>query len=560
MTPIASQVGPRLAWALLAFGKIKNLAPTVLIEVCVLAALYYGAARLGLLLSFENTNASPVWPPSGIAFAAVLLRGRRIWPGVLLGALLANVAVFAANQAAGMGAIVVISWCIAAGNTMEAVAASYFLQCWAGTQRPLDRAQDVFRLAVVAVFACMVSCTTGATTLCVSGLAPWQLYGTIWFTWWLGDVAGILVVAPTLLAWRAPWQNWRLRRVAEAVLLLMSLMLGGQVVFGGLMHVGAPLAYLLIPIIVWAAFRFGQAGVALASMLLSGIAVWGTIHDMGPFGGRSLHESLLLLQIFVATVTVTGLILAAVLTERAAANQAEQAAREDLARHASQLEAANKELEAFAYSVSHDLRAPLRSVEGFSQALAEDYAEQIDDAGRDMLQRVRAASQRMAQLIDDMLVLSRLTRTEMRRERVDLSALAQAIATELRRRAPERDVEFVIADGLFVEGDRGLLRVACENLLENAWKFTGKTPVARIEVGATIEASRTCYFVRDNGAGFDMAYADKLFGAFQRLHGTNEFPGTGIGLATVQRVLHRHGGQAWAEGRVGQGATIYFAL
>ncbi len=544
----------------MALGKAGRFAPAVFFEVLVLATLYYGAARLGLLLSFENTNASPVWPPSGIAVAIVLLRGRRVWPGVLFGALLANIAVFSANQAADIWTIVVVSSFIGVGNTLEAVAVSYLLQYWSGARHLLDRAQDVFRLVVVVVFACMVSCTIGATTLCVSGLAPWQLYGTIWFTWWLGDVAGILVAAPTLLTWRELWQNWRLQRVAEAVFLLLSLLLGGQVVFGGLVDVGAPLAYLLVPMIVWAAFRFGQGGVALASLLLSGIAIWGTIHDLGPFAGRALHESLLLLQIFVATVTVTGLILAAVLTERANANLAEQAAREDLARHASQLEAANKELEAFAYSVSHDLRAPLRSVAGFSQALTEDYAEQIDDEGRDMLERIRAASERMAQLIDDMLVLSQLTRTEMRRERVDLSALAQAIATELRQRAPERHVDFVIESGLVVDGDSRLLRVAIENLLENAWKFTSKTPRARIEVGAKIEAGRKSHFVRDNGAGFDMAYADKLFGAFQRLHGANEFPGTGIGLATVQRVLHRHGGQAWADGKVGQGATISFSL
>jgi light-regulated signal transduction histidine kinase (bacteriophytochrome) len=159
-----------------------------------------------------------------------------------------------------------------------------------------------------------------------------------------------------------------------------------------------------------------------------------------------------------------------------------------------------------------------------------------------------------------MLVLSKLARTEMQRERVDLSALSQAIAAELRRRAPDRRVELVIKEGLVVEGDIRLLRVAIENLLENAWKFTGNTPLARIEVGATIEAGQKTHFVRDNGAGFDMAYANKLFGAFQRLHGANEFPGTGIGLATVQRVLHRHGGKAWAEGQVGQGATFYFVL
>jgi PAS domain S-box-containing protein len=225
-----------------------------------------------------------------------------------------------------------------------------------------------------------------------------------------------------------------------------------------------------------------------------------------------------------------------------------------------QLEATNRELEAFSYSISHDLAAPLRSIDGFSQILLEDYAEVLDDEGKDYLSRVRASSQHLGQLIDALLKLSRMTRREIRRERVDLSAMAEDIARELRIGQPERQVEFVIADGLVVDGDAWLLRIALENLLGNAWKFTGKSTPARIEFGVTEHEDVLAYFVRDNGAGFDMSYADKLFGAFQRLHTTEEFPGTGIGLATVQRIVHRHGGHTWAEGRVGQGATFYFTL
>ena len=224
------------------------------------------------------------------------------------------------------------------------------------------------------------------------------------------------------------------------------------------------------------------------------------------------------------------------------------------------LEAANKELEAFSYSVSHDLRAPLRSIDGFSQALLEDYAERLDEQGRDYLHRVRAASQRMAHLIDDMLKLSHVTRAELSREEVDLSALAQEIAAELRRAQPGREVEFTVASGLRVHGDPKLLRIVIENLLGNAWKFTGKHSGARIEFGMTHRDGKPAYFVRDNGVGFDMAYAGKLFGAFQRLHDSREFPGTGIGLATVQRVIHKHGGRVWAEGEVEKGATFYFSL
>jgi PAS domain S-box-containing protein len=225
-----------------------------------------------------------------------------------------------------------------------------------------------------------------------------------------------------------------------------------------------------------------------------------------------------------------------------------------------QLEAANRELEAFSYSVSHDLRAPLRGIDGWSLAFLEDYGDGLDDQGRSYLDWVRAETQRMGQLIDDMLSLSRVSRGEMRREPVDLSALVQNIAGKLRQTEPERQVEFTIQPGLAVTGDPRLLEMALFNLLENAWKFTGKQPAARIEFGGMEQDGEPVFFFRDNGSGFDMAYASNLFGAFQRLHQDLEFPGTGIGLATVQRVIDRHGGRIWAEAAVDQGATFYFTL
>ena len=233
---------------------------------------------------------------------------------------------------------------------------------------------------------------------------------------------------------------------------------------------------------------------------------------------------------------------------------------EALRLHTAQLEAAIQELEAFSYSVAHDLRGPLRSIDGFSQAILEDYGDTLGEQGKDYLNRARAATQRMGQIIDDLLKLSRISRAEMKRETVNLSAIALAIADDLRSKQPDRDVEFVIARGLVVQGDARLLRMAMENLLGNAWKFTGQQPLAKIEVGVMEEEGARAFFVRDNGVGFDMTYADKLFGAFQRLHAASDFPGTGIGLATVQRIIQRHGGRVWAEGAPGKGATFYFTL
>ncbi|MFZ2198712.1 MAG: PAS domain S-box protein, partial [Thermodesulfovibrionales bacterium] len=225
-----------------------------------------------------------------------------------------------------------------------------------------------------------------------------------------------------------------------------------------------------------------------------------------------------------------------------------------------ELENSNKELEAFSYSVSHDLRSPLRSIEGFSLALLEDYGDRLDDTGKSYLDRVRNATIKMGHLIDDLLKLSRVTRSEMNRERVDLTVIGKDIAGRLAQSHPERSAEFVIAEDLTAYGDARLLTVALENLFSNAWKFSEKATRSVIEFGVTNRGNTKIFYVKDNGVGFDMAYVAKLFNPFQRLHNTREFPGTGIGLATVKRVISRHGGQVWIESEVNKGTTVYFIL
>jgi two-component system sensor histidine kinase/response regulator len=243
--------------------------------------------------------------------------------------------------------------------------------------------------------------------------------------------------------------------------------------------------------------------------------------------------------------------------------QSEQAAlelAETRAELVRDLEHKNRELESFSYAVSHDLRAPLRRIDSFSRAVLESQGERLDESGVKFLNRVREASQHMSQLIDDVLYLSKVTRAELRDQDVDLSELATLVLTRLQEGEPERRVGVKVRPGVMVLGDGQLLKIALGNLLENAWKFTSKQPDPRIEFGVTQASGEPTYFVRDNGAGFDMTYAARLFGPFQRLHPQHEFPGSGIGLATVQRIVHRHGGRVWAEGLVGQGATFQFTL
>jgi light-regulated signal transduction histidine kinase (bacteriophytochrome) len=225
-----------------------------------------------------------------------------------------------------------------------------------------------------------------------------------------------------------------------------------------------------------------------------------------------------------------------------------------------ELEFSNQELEAFCYSVSHDLRAPLRGIDGFSQLLVEDFADKLPDEGKTYLSRIRSATHNMGELIEGLLNLSRVARGTLERKKIDLTELAKHVVSDLQHRDPARSVETSIWEGMTVEADPRLVRAILENLIGNSWKFTARTAKARIEIGALHDGARVTFFVRDNGAGFDMAYADKLFREFQRLHPTKDFSGTGIGLATVQRIVVRHGGRVWADAKVGQGAVFFFTL
>jgi|GEM_PF-3578107 len=332
------------------------------------------------------------------------------------------------------------------------------------------------------------------------------------------------------------------------------------------------LIFFYLWVFLFSAYFFTRP-VAVLEVVWIGLLFGWLLLERPPTGGAATWWIVSMGSLLVAVVLVTGMRersehLIARLTHTAAERRR---AEQELARHRDQLEelvlertaalsVVNQELEAFSYSVSHDLRAPLRSLDGFSQALLEDYGESLDEEGSDYLKRIRAGSQRMAQLIDDMLRLSRVSRSEIRRGQVDVSALAEAAAAGLREREPERTVEFRIAPGVSAIADERLLRVVLENLLGNAWKFTSHQSRATIELGTIADDGTLTYFVGDDGAGFDMAHAGKLFGAFQRLHPRQEYDGTGIGLATVQRIVSRHGGRVWAESEPGEGARFFFTL
>ena len=333
----------------------------------------------------------------------------------------------------------------------------------------------------------------------------------------------------------------------------------GEGIVGRLVRTGESLG--LSDVTADAAFfrRHLAAGDGLHGAVWFPVVLGEAVHGIFEFLSRSPRRE----EAVLRTLTTVGSQIGQFI-ERKRAEQELRELNQELERRVqertSQLAAANQELEAFAYSVSHDLRAPLRTVDGFSQALLEDYGELIPDDGCNYLRRIRNAAGRMATLIDDLLRLSRVMRSEMHREQVDLTAMVRAVAADLQRSAPDRAVKFIVADGLVADADERLMRVVLDNVLSNAWKFSSRRPEAVIEFGRRHGDGRDVFFLRDNGAGFDPALATKLFVPFQRLHPSAEFEGTGVGLATVHRIIQRHGGRVWAEGRSGEGATFYFTL
>lgn len=532
-----------------------------------LAALYLAVGKLGLLLANVHSSVSPIWPGTGIALAALLLWGYEFWPAVFAGAFLVNVTAHLPGDASAALRILQALG-IGTGNTLEALAGAWFVNRVANGHLAFLRVSDVFRYTLFAGFlSTAISATIGITTLVLCGFLATRVFATAWVTWWMGDMVGAVVVAPLILIWKSnPSVRFGFSRTLEAVALLLSLLLVSAINFSNLFFFGTrhyPLAFLFIPLLVWAALRFESRGVVAFISIICCLAVNGTWHGIGAFAVSNQNSSLLMLQTFICVATLTALVLAAAVAERKSAEEKFRRLTLELERRVkertAQLEGTNKELEAFCYSVSHDLRAPLRTIRGFSEVLLEQYSAQLDSRGQDFLRRTCDAGLQMDKLIEDLLKLSRVARGEIERRDINLSAIAQEIAGDLAKSEPQRAVEFAITPGVSGNGDERLLRLVIDNLLRNAWKFTGKQSNARIEFGRT-NGEASPFFVRDNGVGFDMAYAGKLFGVFQRLHSPAEFAGSGVGLAIVQRVVNRHGGRVWADARINAGATFYFTL
>jgi signal transduction histidine kinase len=526
----------------------------------VLTAVYFIAAKLGLSMASLHINVSPVWPPTGIAIAAVLMLGYKVWPGILLGAFLINLST---------GVSVATSSGIAIGNTLEAVLATFLLHRFIGRKNFLDRAQDVFKFWLfAATLSTLASATVGTLSLCLGGAANWSSYGSLWLTWWLGDGVGALVVAPVFLTWgMTSYQQWLSGRFSEALLWLLLLSIVALIVFGGWFPTGVtnyPLEYLTIPFLVWAALRFGQYGVTVGIVLLSGIAIWGTLQGIGPFIRETPNESLLLLQLFIGTVTITALVLAAVVTERKIVEEerAQLLEREQEARM--QAEAANRIKDQFLATVSHELRTPLTSVLGWSKLLLDGDLD--NTTATKAVETIERNAKAQAQLIEDLLDISRIVsgKLSLDIQIVNLKQVTEAGVEVVRLAAEAKNIQLhmVFVPGKIpVLGDPTRLQQVVWNLLSNAVKFTPKE--GRVEVRLERVNSQIQIIVSDTGMGIPKTFLPYIFDHFTQADSstTRKYGGLGLGLAIVRHIVELHGGLVQAESLgEGQGSTFTVTL
>ena len=519
-----------------------------------LAVVYFCAGKLGLSLAFLNASATAVWPPTGIALVAMLAWGPRVWPGVFVAAFLVNLTTQGSFWT---------SLGIAAGNTLEAVVGAWLVCRYANGRNAFEQTQTIFKYIFLAgMLSTAVSATIGVTTLCLGGFARWDACASIWSTWWIGDLVSDVVFAPLLLIWSTrPRPRWKFFQIIEGLLMAITLLLLGQMVFGGWIiprEKNYPVEFLAIPPLLWAAWRFGLRGGSAAAFGMSVIAITGTLRGFGPFATQDPNAALLLLETFMAAIGLIALVLASVVEER---NRVLIDLEGRVAERTAELRGTIDSLEGFCYSIAHDLRAPLRYINGFTRVLLQDYAPTFDQPGRDYAHRVTEATEKMDKLINDLLDYGRLSSAKLPLELVNTDKiLRQAVEQLLLEYSDagavvnvESPLPPVLAHPLVIE------QVAL-NLLRNAAKFVAPNVAPRIRVAAETASGRVRIWIRDNGIGIDPAHHAKIFGVFERLHIEQNYPGTGIGLAIVQKGVERMGGRVGLESKPGEGSGFWFEL
>jgi len=519
----------------------------------ILTVIYFIVGKLSLQLAFVHPSASPVWPPAGIALAALVVFGYRTWPAIFLGAFLVNV-----TTAGNIGT----SLCIATGNTLEAVCGAWLVNQFAGGTRIFDRAQDVFKFALAVMVSTAVSPTFGVTSLAVGGLADWANYRAIWLTWWLGDATGALVVAPLLILWSIG-PRWRLnpKRHLEVGLLLLVLLMLGEAVFGGWFPITArnyPISFICGPIVIWMAFRFTQRETATGIFVLSAIAIWGTLRGFGPFVMATENQSLLIAQTFTAVLVITALALAAGMAE---GRRAEAAIEQQKA----VVEAANRTKDNFLAMLSHELRTPLTPVIAALDVL-ESVPSQSEDS-KASLAMIRRNVELESQLIDELLDLTRIAKDklQLKFDQIDAHQAISNVAEICRMEANARRLRVYLnlrAGAHHVTADVTKFQQIIWNLLKNAIKFTNEN--GEITISSSNPSPQVLtIIVGDTGIGIEPEILERIFDPFEQGDRSfqRRFGGLGLGLAISKSLAQAHGGTlaVASEGR-DRGSTFVLTM
>lgn len=523
------------------------------LAAAVLALVYFIAGKLSLKLAFFNASASPVWPPSGIAIAALLLFGYRLWPGIFVGAFFVNV--FTAGK-------IVASLGIAAGNTLEGVVAAGLIHQIASGVSAFDHAYDVFRFALALVVSTFVSATIGVTTLVLCGLATWTQYPAIWITWWTGDFSGAIIFAPVLILWLSrPWRRLDVARDAEVAILLVLLAVLSEVVFGGWFAISSlnyPIAFILGPIIAWTAFRLTPRETATSMFVLASISVWGTLHRFGPFVREDENQSLLILQSFNVLTTITALALSAGMSERRRAEIA-------LEQQRASVEAANRTKDNFLAMLSHELRTPLTPVLAALDALQTEQQAPAD--AEKTFAMMRRNIELESQLIDDLLDLTRITKDKMQLDLQHVDA-HQAVRNVVEMCASEANakqlhVRFDLqARDYQVMADPAKFQQIIWNLFKNAIKFTGENGQVTFSSANHLPHVLTLG-VTDTGIGIEPEIMERIFNPFEQGERSfqRRFGGLGLGLTISKSLAQAHGATLVAKSEgLNQGSTFLLTM
>src|SRR5216117_886558 len=519
----------------------------------ILAVIYFAVGKFGLMLASLHASASPVWPSAGIALAATLLFGYRVWPAIFIGAFLVNVTT-AGNVAT--------SFAIAIGNTLEALAGAWLVNQFAGGKEFCDRPQGAFKFALAAGISTIISPAFGVTSLALAGFANWTNYGAIWLTWWLGDATGDLVFTPLVLLWTgASKRRWNKKEATEVGTLLLLLVLLSSIVFGGWLEISArsyPIAFICGPVVIWTAFRFTQRETATGLFILSAIAVWGTLHGFGPFLRETENQSLLALQWWIAVLTITAMALSAGMAER-------RRIEEELQQQKAVVETANRTKDQFLAMLSHELRTPLTPVISALEAI-ETEPGQTEDT-REALAMIRRNVELETQLIDDLLDFTRIAKDklQLRFAPVDAHLAISNVVEICRAEAKSKNLRVHLnlrANRHCVAADAAKFQQIIWNLLKNAIKFTPES--GEIAISSSNPSPEVLTIsVRDTGVGMESEVMQRIFDPFEQGNRSFErrFGGLGLGLAISKSLAQAHGGTltARSEGR-DRGSTFVLSM